>query len=167
VVFGRWSKAAAADADGHALSQAVRSSLPDADDETVKIVTAVAGLLGGVAYADRDYTEAEARELEDGLSRIHGLVPAGVRAVMHAVTDHMLDIATVQAPRYCRVLREHADRDLRLEVLDMLVSIAAADGVISHDEVTLLRNTTTALGLTQADYNDAQSAHRDKLSSRR
>ncbi len=51
-----------------------------------------------------------------------------------------------------------------METLEILVDLAAADGHISQDEVNLLRMLTTALGLTQDDYNRAQHKHRDKLS---
>jgi uncharacterized tellurite resistance protein B-like protein len=163
MVFGRWSKRAAADAEGHALENAVRAELKDADDPTVRIVTAVAGLLGGVAYADRDYSAAEEDRVRHALSHVHGLSARGVDMILQVLREHILDIATVQSPRFCRVLREEGDRDLRLDVLDMLVDIAAADGKISHEETTLLRNTTRSLGLDQADYNAAQAKHRDKL----
>jgi uncharacterized tellurite resistance protein B-like protein len=164
MVFGRWSRRAAADEEGHALLDAVRAELNEADASTQAIVTAIAGLLGGVAYADRDYAAAEETRVREALGRVHGVTPDGADAILAVMREHILDIATVQSPRYCRTLREEADRDLRLEILDLLVDLAAADGSISHDEVTLLRNTAQALGLDQADYNAAQSRHRDKLS---
>jgi uncharacterized tellurite resistance protein B-like protein len=164
MVFGRWSRRAAADVEGHALFDAVRAELPEVDLETAKIVTAVAGLLGGVAYADRQYSAPEEGRVRENLARVHGMTARGVDAIVKVLREHLLDIATVQAPRYCRVLREEADRDTRLEVLEMLADIAAADGEIKHEEVTLLRNTTQALGLDQADYNAVQGKHRDKLS---
>jgi hypothetical protein len=49
----------------------------------------------------------------------------------------------------------------------MLVDLAAADDCVSHEEVQLLRNTTTALGLEQSDYNGLQRKHREKLTSLR
>jgi uncharacterized tellurite resistance protein B-like protein len=48
-----------------------------------------------------------------------------------------------------------------------LLEVAAADHEITHNEVTVLRQLTTALGLEQADYNTAQEKHRAKLSALR
>lgn len=162
-MFGRWSKRATEDPEGHALARAVRQHLPDADDETRAIVTAVAGLLGGVAYADREYASGEESFVRSQLERVQHLSPAGIDAVLATLRDHIVDVATTQAPRYSRTLRELADRDLRLQVLDMLIDLAAADDTISQDEVVLLRTTAKALGLDQGDYNALQAKHRDKL----
>ena len=149
------------------LSGLVEAHLSGADDATVSIVTAIAGLLAGVAYADRDFSPAEAAKVEAELGRVQGLSEAGARAVSAALHSHVLELSATQAPRYTRILRQLADRDLRVEVLRLLVDLAAADGTVTPDEVNHLRRTTTALGLTQEDYNAAQSAHRDKLSSLR
>jgi uncharacterized tellurite resistance protein B-like protein len=138
--------------------------MPGADDATVEIVAAIAGLLGGIAYADRQVSAAEQERLRVELGRIHALRPEGVDEVCALLSHHVVAIATTQAPRYARALREHADRELRLEVLGTLVELAAADGKITLDEVNVLRNTAHALGLTQADYNALQEKHRDKLS---
>ena len=166
-MFGRWSAQADKDREGHALAEAVRAALPEADEESRRVVTAIVGLLGGVAYADRAYLEPEAAVLRAELGRIRGMTTSAVDAVLRVLERDIVEIATVQSPRYCRALVELADRDLRVQVLNLLVDVAAADETISHDEVTLLRNTTTALGLLQADYNAAQDRHRDKLASRR
>jgi uncharacterized tellurite resistance protein B-like protein len=162
-MFGRWSKKAADDTEGDALAAAVRAELSAADRDTQAIVTAIAGLLGGVAYADRNYAAEEEAHVRAALTRVQGMTENGVEAVLRVLRDHIITITTVQSPRYCRTLVELADEELRHQVLSMLVELAAADGNLSHDEVTLLRNTTTALGLAQADYNALQAPHRDKL----
>lgn len=143
---------------------AVRTHLRNADDDAIRIVTAIAGLLATVAYADREWSDAEERRVRAELERINGLERDGVAAIESALRSNLVEISTTQTPHYTRDLRALADRDLRLEVLDVLVDLAAIDGSISFDEVTLLRNTATALGLTQDDYNEIQDRYRDKLS---
>jgi uncharacterized tellurite resistance protein B-like protein len=164
-MFGRFSKTAADDPAGDRLAAAVRRHLPGADDPTARIVTAVAGLLGGVAYADREYRAEEEGVVRSALSRVHGMTPRGIEAILEALREDIVTISTVQAPRYARTLLELADRDLRREVLGFLIDLAAADDRISHDELALLRTTTRALGLEQADYNELQARHRDKIAS--
>jgi uncharacterized tellurite resistance protein B-like protein len=98
--------------------------------------------------------QARARE---ELARIEGISPAGIDAICAALTRHVREIATVQAPRYSRVLRDLADHDLRLQVLGILVGLAAADRTITLAETNVLRQLATSLGLTQEDYNAAQA----------
>ncbi len=146
------------------LYNTVRTHLHDADDDAVRIVTAIAGLLAAVAYADREWSKAEEARLRAELARVNGLDAYGVGAICSALRENVVEISTTQTPHYTRDLRALANRDLRLEVLDVLVDLAATDGSISFDEVALLRNTATALGLTQDDYNAIQDRYRDKLS---
>jgi len=147
------------------LTRVVREHLSEADEETTRIVVAVAGLLASVAYADRDFSLDEEATVIEELGRVHGLTPQGPRAVCAALRDHVLELSTTQTPRFARTLMELADRDLRREVLRVLVELAAADGTISLDEVNHLRLLTQSLGLTQDDYNQLQAQHRDKLAS--
>jgi uncharacterized tellurite resistance protein B-like protein len=148
---------------GTRLAEVVKLALPGADDETQRLVVAVAGLLATVAYADRDYVPAEEARIVQELSRIQGLGDRGVEAIRNVLREHILTIATVEAPIYARELRELGDHEFRREVLDALVDIAAADDEISMAETNVLRTTATALGLSQSDYNASQARHRDKL----
>ncbi len=165
-MFGRWLNRASAvrELDGaEQLELTVRSELPNADEETVLVVTAIVGLLGAVAYADSDYSIEEQERVREELTRIDGMAPSGVEAVCAALKRHILEIATVQSPRYSRILRELADQELRIQVLEILVALAAADQVITSAETNVMRQITTALGLTQRDYNTAQAKYRDRL----
>jgi uncharacterized tellurite resistance protein B-like protein len=145
------------------LEQAVRAHLTGADDEAMKIVVSVAGLLGTVAYADREYSTIEEERIRAELGRVAGLTRAGVDAICSVLREHIVTVATVEAPIYARELRELADRDLRLQVLDTLVDLAAADDDVTIAETNLLRTLAPSLGLSQADYNASQARHRDKL----
>lgn len=154
----------AAKAAATKLEQAVRAHLVGADDETLRVVVAIAGLLGTVAYADRDYSPSEEERIRTELGRVSGLSPGGVDAICGVLRENILVIATVEAPIYARELRELGDLELRLQVLDALVDLAAADDEITVAETNVLRTMVTALGLSQADYNASQARHRDKLS---
>lgn len=141
----------------------VQSELPGADPTTVEIVVAMAGLLAAVAYADRSYSDEEARRVRAELGRLHGMTAEGTEAICGVLVRHARELSTVGVPVFCRSLVELAERELRVEVLGMLVELAAADGVIATAESNLLRLTTRALGLSQDDYNAAQARHRELL----
>jgi len=165
-MFGSWltsARKASALEGAEQITGAVRAHLPEADEETARVVTCIAGLLGTVAYADRDYSAVEEDRVRAELARVQGMPAAGIDAIADALRRHIVEVSTVQVQRYCRSLRELADRELRVELLGVLVDVAAADSVITQAEVNVLRQVTTALGLDQADYNAAQERHRGKL----
>ncbi len=165
-MFGQWLQRAAAlpqPEGAEQLESTVREALPGADEETVQVVTAIAGLLGTVAYADREFAPAEQARARAEIARIEGISPAGIDAICAALARHVREIATVQSPRYSRILCDLADHDLRLQVLDILLGLAAADRTITLSETNVLRQLATSLGLTQEDYNAAQAKFVDLL----
>lgn len=166
-MFGRWlrgsNRGRSADAREE-LAAVVRVQLPEADEETVFVVAAIAGLLAAVAYADRNYGPAEEERVQQELGRVHGMSPAGVEAICGVLRARVLEMSTLQIPGHCRTLMELADQELRTDVLQTLVALAAADGTIETAEVNALRLLTGALGLSQDDYNRAQEKYRDRLS---
>jgi uncharacterized tellurite resistance protein B-like protein len=164
-MFGRWNKSAARDETLGAgqLLGVVRRELPDADETTTAVVAAIAGLLGSVAYADRSLSAEEDERIRRELARVHGMTEAGIQAICRVLEEHIIEVSTVHTPRYSRVLLELGDRELRLEVLEVMLEIAAADGTIGNVETNVLRQVTTALGLTQGDYNALQEKHRARL----
>lgn len=168
-MFGRWLKRASSLSEPSAaegLERAVRAALPGVDQETVMVVAAIAGLLGAVAYADREYSPAESRRVRAELSRIQGMPEKDVSAIAQVLEARAVELSTVETPRLCRVLRELADRELRLEVLEVLVDVAAEDGTISVAESNELRRLTSALGLSQDDYNALQEKHKERIAAR-
>jgi uncharacterized tellurite resistance protein B-like protein len=151
--------------DAHELLRAtVAQKMPGADKTTVDIITAVTGLLAAIAYADRTITDEESAHLRAELGRINGFSAAGIETVATVLHDHAVRLSTSFVQRFTRVLREELPEENRNEVLDALLGMAAADGLITLDETTSLRNITTGLGLTQAHYNELQEKYRDKLS---
>ncbi len=147
------------------LAAIVEQYLAHADDATRRIVTAVAGLLAKVAYADGHYSIQEEATIQKELSRVHGLSQAGVDAICGLLADQIGHVALLGDHDWTRDLRELADRELRLEVLEVLIEMAVADHVLKHDEQTQLRRIAKALNLTQDEYNALQARHRDKLST--
>jgi uncharacterized tellurite resistance protein B-like protein len=146
------------------LVASVRSHLGGADEDTVRIIAALAGLLACVAYADRDYTGREREQLRRVLSRVHGLSPAGVETIGALLDENISGLTTTSFQGYVRDLKELTDPETRLEMLDALMELAAADDAVSTAETNLLRRTASGLGLSADDYNAVQARYRDKLS---
>jgi uncharacterized tellurite resistance protein B-like protein len=168
-MFGNWLKNlvigdASETLDGAGeLERALRAELPAADDETILVIAAMVGLLGAVAYADGDFSLAEQQHVRAELGRINGMSPSGAEAASSVLKRHVREIAAVHTPRYCRVLRELADRELRVQVLEMLFALAAADENVTNAETNSMRQIATSLGLTQSDYNSIQAKYKHHL----
>jgi len=146
------------------LDRLIRAHLPEADEDTLRLAGALTGLLACVAYADRKYDVTEQAHARDALQRVHGLGAAGVDAICDTLRLHIAELATTNMQVHTRQLRELSELELRREVLDVLVDLAAADGELSLVETDLLRRTASAMGLTQDDYLLAQARHRERLS---
>jgi len=146
------------------LVRTVARSMPTADEETHRIVAAIAGLLAQVAYADHDYSESERHHLRTELGRIQALSTAGADEIAELLDKRIGEVAAVELPWHARTVRDLCERDFRLHILELLVDLAAADGEVSLAETNLMRHMALSLGLTQQDYNTAQARHRDKLS---
>jgi len=165
-MFGRWLRGEGATEDlsgADALRTSIARELPGADPETITVVSSMAGLLGAVAYADRNYSAAEEARVRQELGRVEGMTAAGIDAICKVLREHIVELSTVQIPRYARALTELADTDLRREILGALIDLAAADSSISVVEVNLLRQITKSLGLSQQDYVELQARHRQFL----
>jgi uncharacterized tellurite resistance protein B-like protein len=166
-MFGQWLRAErrTGRSGGGALQESVQRELPGADPETITVVTSMVGLLGAVAYADRDYSDEEEAHVRQELGRVHGMTEQGVDAICKVLREHVVELSTVEIPRFARALVELADDELRREVLGALVGLAAADESITLSETNLLRQITKSLGLSQQDYLEAQQRHREHLVS--
>jgi len=146
------------------LREAVAHHLAGADSVTIEIVGAVAALLVQVALADCEFTDDETEEVRQQLRRIDGLDGAGADAVCGLLKTHAAQLGQEGIQPCTRVLREHCDRSARVEVLDVLMDMAAVDGTVSMTETNLLRRICVALGLGDADYLASQRRYRDRLS---
>lgn len=150
---------------GLTLLRVVREQMPDAADDDVKVIAAVVGLLGQVAYADRPYLPAEEQRIRRELDNVVGLSPSGADAICKTLRTSIQTVAEIEARDYATILRELAAHDLRLRVLDLLLDVAAADEHLSVVEVNVIRRLTDVLGLDQKDYNASQARYKDKLGS--
>ncbi|MBO6940127.1 MAG: TerB family tellurite resistance protein [Deltaproteobacteria bacterium] len=147
----------------HPLALLVREQMPDATADTWRLMTAVTGLLACVAYADREFSDTEHEAMRTELARLPGMDAAGAGRVVGVLSGNIRALVANGDHGWVRDVRELTSREQRLEILDVLLDLAAADGVIDHSEVNYLRRLATQLGLEQQEYNAAQARHRDKL----
>lgn len=137
----------------------VRRRLPNADELTLDLVTATAGLLAGVAYADRKYDDAEEQMIRAKLLALEALSRREINAICAILRE---DVAAGGDPSlFIPRLKELTDRWQRKSLLDVLVDVATADNHLSVGESRFLRETAVALELTVADYEESLARHPD------
>lgn len=163
-LLGNGNNPKSAPAASDELRALVSRSMPEADLATASIVGAVAGLCAIVAHADRAYTDAERALVRAALGRVHGLSPGAVDAVCALLEVRLSELAFESLQTYTAVLNEHAERAARLEVLDVLMDLAAADDLLDMQETNVLRRIARSLGLDDREYLASQSRHRERLS---
>jgi len=161
-LFGETSERAPTASDE--LRRLCALSMPGADEHSVAIVGAVAGLLATVAHADRNYTEAERDAVRDALLKVHGLEPGSLKSIEELLQEHIAELAHEPLQAYTRVLYEGLERNARLEVFEVLVDLAAADEALDMQETNLLRRIARAIGLSDDEYVASQQRHRQRLS---
>ncbi|HEX6239584.1 MAG TPA: TerB family tellurite resistance protein [Polyangiales bacterium] len=146
------------------LRELVAKSLPEADEKQASIVGSVAGLLATVAHADRNYTEAERKEVTAVLSRVHSLEMGALGAIEELLAERIAALSAEPLQGYTRVLYEGLTREARAEIFEALMDLAAADEVLDMHETNLLRRIARGLGLSDQEYVASQQRHRHRLS---
>lgn len=146
-----------------ALSAAISQALPGVDAETLETAMAVTGLLAAVAIADRHIAPDEFRLLTGQLSGVDGFDPKQAEAVADMIEQYAPRLSATYIPRFTRTIHELVPEGTRRGILEALVRMAAADGVITPEEVINLRNITQAIGLSQTLYDEFEQKHQRVL----
>lgn len=145
------------------LRSTVQSRMPDADDDSVRIVTALTGLLGSVAYADGEFSPTEEAVVAAALDRFRHIDESGAHEVCKVLLGNIVEISTLHQSRCASELKELADREQLDNLLAVLLEVAAADGQIAAAEIHEIRRIADAVGLSEQDYEAIRDKFRDKL----
>jgi uncharacterized tellurite resistance protein B-like protein len=156
----------AAEDESSAATDTVRkiaARLEQLDPARARYVAAFAYILGRVAHADLDISADESGRMEELVVR-HGELPAdqALLVVEIAKSQNRLFGGT-ENYLVTREFAEIASLEQKLELLDCLFAVSAADDSISVAEEEQVRRVATELGLTHRQYVEARarySAHR-------
>lgn len=153
--------AGAPDEPGGAVSR-IAEALERFPRERARYLAAFAYLLSRVARADHHVSDEEQREMlrivaEHGLNAEEaGLVVEMARS-QNELFGHSEDFVVA------RELQETATREQKLQVLDCLFAVSAADDEISTVEDNEIRRISSELRLTHADFIGVRSSWRRHL----
>jgi uncharacterized tellurite resistance protein B-like protein len=133
-------------------------------DEEVKLITGFSGLLGKVAYSDRIIKDEELKEIEKILLESTSLSSSLYEAVLDVVRRNTKELKGLQDYRYLRILNEVCSKEQKMDILQALFAVAAADDEIDFHEDHDLAIIAKGLNLSQQEFTEVRVKFSDKLS---
>lgn len=112
------------------------------------------GLMGIVAQADGEIDTHELEEIRRQIQFRGNFEPGSLEVLLTIIEEE-----TVRGLDRARLIAEYAGAagfNERIELLDLLFAVAAADGGLTHAELEELRGISSALNLSHRQYIDAK-----------
>lgn len=152
--IARWlglSEGAEAEPDGEVVRRII-AELESLDRESARRLALFAFVLARVANVDLDIDAAETAEMER-LIRSHGRLSAAQAALVAQIAkaENRL-LGPTHNFLAARELRDLATEQEKLDLLECLFAVAAADGSVSSAEEEEIRLVSRTLVLREADY---------------
>ena len=152
-----------ADAGDTETMRRIASELEALPEDRARYLAAFAYILGRVAYADSVVSAEEAQKMQE-IVQVLGQVPEA-QAVL------VVEIAKSQVRLFggtdnflvSRRFRELSTRDQRLELLECVFAVSAADDSITVHEEGQARQISKELGLTHDEFIAARAVYQEHL----
>ena len=110
------------------------------------LVTAVLKADGKILRSELDY-------VKEFLIRSFGIEGAKqALVILKDLTHQNIPVADI-----CNQIRKYVDYSSRLQLVHFLFGIANADGLVHPDELSLIRQIATGLGVSEADYKSLEA----------
>jgi len=133
------------------------------DRKQAQFLAAFAYLLGRVAQSDLEVSDVECERMERIVTEKGGLSPEQAVMTVELAKRQNLLFGHVENFLVAREFNEIATREQKLDLLDCLFSVAAADGSIGNREDREIRQIASELLLEHRDFIDVRSRYRDFL----
>jgi uncharacterized tellurite resistance protein B-like protein len=132
--------------------------------EQARYLASFAFVLARVANADLEIDASELAEMERIVRTIARLSEAEAALVVQIAKSQAQHLGGTENYLVTREFRKLASREQRVELLQCVYAVAAADGTISNLESNEILRIAEELGFTRPEANALRSAYRDKLS---
>ncbi|MCB0325768.1 MAG: TerB family tellurite resistance protein [Bdellovibrionales bacterium] len=149
--------------DFGSLFAALETLLAGLSEQEVIRITGFAGLLGKVAYSDRDISEPELGAIREILTNETPVSPDLFDRILEVVRHHTVELAGLEDHRYTRMLNEVLSRDERRSVVKSLLAVAAVSGSISFEEDQTISLIAKGLRLEHSEYIELRRTFADLL----
>jgi|TARA_B100001971_G_scaffold40041_1_gene35096 uncharacterized tellurite resistance protein B-like protein len=161
-ITGRGGSAEQQTATGHGDTDTVRrivGELEALEPPRARFLAAFAYVLSRVAHADSHISEEETESMREVVQKLGHLPEAQALLVVEIAKSQARLFGGTENYLVTREFREIATATQRLELLDCIFAVAAADGSISAIEESQAGQIAKELGFTQPDYASALAAH--------
>jgi uncharacterized tellurite resistance protein B-like protein len=117
-------------------------------------ICVLGGLMGIVAQADGEIDPRELEEIRTQLRMRNNFDPESLEILMMIVEEE--SVRGLDRASLISEYSAYATFDERVELLDLLFAVAAADRALTYSELEELRGISAALGLSHRQYIDAK-----------
>jgi len=163
-LFGIGEDAAPSTSDDASTSSVAKiiANIDDLPIESARYVAAFAYVLGRVADADQDVSDAETHKMREIVQRLGKLPDDQAALVVEIAQNQTRLFGSTEDFLVTREFAKIADRDQCVELLDCLFAVSAADDSISSIEEASIRQIASELGFDDNEYVAARSAWNGK-----
>lgn len=134
------------------------------NESELKEVTATAGILGRVAYADTQITDDELKQIKTILQNESRLSSEVVNVVSSLIQDQKIELLTLEEHFYTRLANEVMTKEKKVALLKSMFKIAAADGTICLEEEKIIYITATSLKISKQELIELKRSFKEYLS---
>lgn len=160
--FGLNDSAADEHAGDTATVRRIVAELEGLDAERARKIAAFAFLLGRVANADLEISDAESETMERLVREVGGLEEDQAILVVQIAKAQNRLFGGTESFQVAREYRQLASKDERERLLHCLFAVSAADDSISGVEETQVRLVAEELGFSHREMIDIRSLYNDQ-----
>lgn len=143
--------------------QRISAAFESIPEERARVVGAFAYLLGRVAHADHDLTEAEVAAMERHVVEVGGVASGEARAVVAIARVQSHEFRGTEDFRVAQEFRAIATDEEKLALLRCLFAVSAADADVVTSEDNEIRRISQELKIPHDDFVRARATVRDRL----
>jgi uncharacterized tellurite resistance protein B-like protein len=154
------------EAAGSGAVRRIAAELAALPADQARYLAAFAYLLGRVAHADRQVSDAETARMEELVREAAAVSPEQATLVVEIAKAQNRLFGHVENFLVTRELSEVASVEQRRALLDCLFSVSAAEDGISGEEEAQVRQIASEMGFSHPEYIEARAAwsqHRSVL----
>ena len=146
---------------------AIASRLDELDAGEARYLAGFAYILARVARADFEVSESERGEMHRAVGALGGLAAERAEWVVELACGQAKEVGGTDDYLVTREFRAHTSRDQRIQLIECLFAVAAADGSISNVETETTLAIAEELGFTRQEGLGLRSRWREHLAELR
>lgn len=151
----------------HASLDRIAAKLETLPEDRGRLFACFAYVLARVAHADLQFESGELAAMQDVLQRCAGVSADEARIVVEIAQSEVDELGATQNYLVTREFGRLSSPAERMQLLECLYAVAAADDSITGDESVEIMNIAEEIGLSRQDAVAVRSRFREKLATMR